>query len=160
MDDCDLMERATKVAKIMDDDVDDAYCWVSEHEILVLRLAEGKSKVWMKRPFDTLSQFFRCHEAHCIDTKHGSDRPFASFNSKYARHLVATPMHVHCVDEFGKDTHPPEIKYNSANCSVSSDGKWLLWESRKGWMAARIDGSEDVGWPGHRNLPGSAFWLR
>ena len=157
----DLFAKAAKVADINGHNVDDAYYWLSDHEILILRLADVGNKEWLKTRVADISQFFRFHEGHVFDTARGYERPSTKFNERFSRHLNATPFHMHCVDENGRDTQPKEIKYKSADCSVSSDGKWLVWHNRRGWMAARLDGSDGIRWPENNLLyPGYVFWLR
>jgi hypothetical protein len=159
MDSPELLSNSTRIAPLSEER-DDIYFWLDNENVLFLKLVERKGRLWERAPFVVATQFMRYFAAYTLDSKSGVEKPLTSFNYKFAKHLAATPMHMRYMNEFGGESAPREIKYVPPQSSVSSDGEWLLWRSRKCWIAARLDGSSEVRWQGQETGLGGGHWLR
>ncbi len=153
-----LLASARRLAEISADRGDE-YRWISRSCLLMLRQAEHSGPAWNRAPFVWASQFIHRFEASTVDLATGAVSTLATFNHRFGRNLIATPVHVHFVDEDGNDRIPAQINYRAPRSDLSSDSEWLLWRTMRGWTAARLDGAEELRWKPASLYGHAALWI-
>ena len=144
------MENITRVAKVAPGR-EQTYFWASDHSVLFLRNVQGQ-------PY---------YAAALLDIHTQTEQPLNALNAILGESMSAIPMHVHYVDETGKQTEPMQVVYPPPPCNLSPDGQWLLWQRRSWrsstWVAFALDSARQIEWPKQNQVAcgdGEPFWMQ
>jgi len=113
--------------------------WSAEHEILVLERSSSNKKAFKLRT---------------VDARTRESKDLSAFNKKLADDLVGDRV------DLALEGIPGGITYDPPSCSISPDGRWLLWLSgNRKWVTASLDGKEVYSWPKAEGVDSGMHWL-
>lgn len=150
MNEPDLLQNARRVTPF---DLSAAYFWISPDELLVLRpvvLPPDRPEESLEEACERVAK--TTHNAYRVVLSTGEETPFEEFNRRHSAAIQACVVTVRCGNEVEATHHPPPA-------AVSPDGRWLLWQGRQKWHAARLDGSASTEWPISEDRPHHVIWL-